>query len=326
MGILRFLLACVVVIAHSHDHTSDSMLPAGVSVETFFIISGFYMSLVLDTKYHANLKAFWLNRWFRIAPIYYIIFFASLAIYMAASLWVHHPVDRLNYFITALHYHSYGAVAAATIPQFTIFGIEWPLLLTYTPGHGLAWIGATTEQPNTILLERFLFVPQAWSVGVELLFYVMVPFLNRLSSRTLSLIALSSFALKIALRILLNGGGLSKYDHVTLATQLCLFILGMLVCRHRKVLVALLPKMILPALLLVWLGLFFRMGLLPFNPTETLYLLFTAFILPSIFNVTKTLSWDRWIGNLSYPIYLCHIAIRWLLLGTHASVYQSCSP
>jgi peptidoglycan/LPS O-acetylase OafA/YrhL len=326
MGIIRFLLACAVVIAHSHQPISIPILNGGVCVETFFIISGFYMALVLETKYHSDKKAFWLNRWFRIAPTYYIVLLASLLIYVAASLWKHHPIDRLNFFITAYHDRAWGALALGTLPQISIIGLQWPLLQVFTPGAGLSWLGSASFSDSSILMERFLFVPQAWSVGVELMFYLSVPFLNRLSTRKLLLIALASYALKISLRFSLSGGLLSKYDQVALPPQLCLFILGMLACRYRHVILSVVPKLWGPIVLTLWVLFFTTFELFPFNPTETLFLLFSACIFPAVFDWSKSMAWDRWIGDLSYPIYICHIAIRWLLLGTNAKAYQGCSP
>jgi len=326
MGIIRFLLAASVVVAHAHQSIGIPILSAGVCVETFFIISGFYMALVLETKYHSDTRSFWLNRWFRIAPTYYIVLITSLGIYAAASLWKHHPIDRLNFFITAFRDHSWGALALGTLPQITIIGLQWPLLQVFTPGLGLSWLGVSPMSDTSVLMERFLFVPQAWSVGVELMFYLMVPFLNRIGTNKLVVIALLSYALKLSLRVSLSGGLLSKYDQVLLPPQLCLFILGMLVCRHRKLILSYTPKTWHSWVLLVWILLFSLFELLPFNPTESVFLMFTAFVLPAVFEQSKSRTWDRWIGELSYPIYMCHIALRWLLLGTGAKAYQGCSP
>jgi peptidoglycan/LPS O-acetylase OafA/YrhL len=326
MGIIRFLLACSVVIAHAHQSISIPILNAGACVENFFIISGFYMALVLETKYHSDKRAFWLNRWFRIAPTYYIILLFSLGIYFAASLWKHHPIDRLNFFVTAFHDQAWGALALGTLPQISIVGLQWPLLQVFTPGAGLSWLGLSTMSETSIMMERFLFVPQAWSVGVELMFYLLVPFLNKLSTKKLLVIALASFALKIYLRFSLSGGLLSKYDQVLLPPQLCLFILGMLACRYRHAILSVVPKIWGPFALTLWVLCFTIFGLFSFNPTETLFLMFSACILPTLFDWSKSLALDRWIGDLSYPIYMSHIALRWLLLGTGAKAYQGCSP
>lgn len=326
MGIIRFLLACSVVIAHAHQSIGIPILNAGVCVETFFIISGFYMALVLETKYRTDWRAFWLNRWFRIAPTYYMILVASLGVYFAASLWKHHPIDRLNFFVTAFRDNAWGVLALGTLPQISILGLQWPLLQIYTPGHGLAWVGFSTMGDTSIMMERFLFVPQAWSVGVELMFYLIVPFLNRLSTGKLAAIALASYALKISLRFSLSGGLLSKYDQVALPPQLCLFILGMMACRYRHAILSVVPKRWGPIALTLWVLCFTIFELFPFNPTETLFQLFSASILPVVFDWSKSLAWDGWIGDLSYPIYMSHIALRWLLLGTEAKAYQGCSP
>lgn len=53
MGVLRFWLAICVVFSHSsfRADTVSFFIPGDVAVEVFFLISGFYMSLVLTTKY-----------------------------------------------------------------------------------------------------------------------------------------------------------------------------------------------------------------------------------------------------------------------------------
>jgi peptidoglycan/LPS O-acetylase OafA/YrhL len=34
-----------------------------------------------------------------------------------------------------------------------------------------------------------------------------------------------------------------------------------------------------------------------------------AISIPFIFELTKSIKWDRWIGNLSYPVYIIHSAV-----------------
>lgn len=42
--------------------------------------------------------------------------------------------------------------------------------------------------------------------------------------------------------------------------------------------------------------------------------LFVAASLPFIFIATKSSSWDRWLGSLSYPVYLLHFLVIWGIL------------
>ena len=39
-----------------------------------------------------------------------------------------------------------------------------------------------------------------------------------------------------------------------------------------------------------------------------------AFVAPFLFNAFKDYALDRWIGDLSYPIYLCHLVVIGLVL------------
>lgn len=84
MGLLRFLLAISVVCAHCGSFFGRISFVGGeIAVQSFFIISGFYMSLVLDRKYDAaanltNYKLFITNRLLRLYPIYWIILILTI--------------------------------------------------------------------------------------------------------------------------------------------------------------------------------------------------------------------------------------------------------
>ena len=71
LGIIRFLLAMAVVLSHIGSVMGEIIfsLPHGIiAVELFFIISGFYMALILSGKYSApgKVKLFYLNRFLRL--------------------------------------------------------------------------------------------------------------------------------------------------------------------------------------------------------------------------------------------------------------------
>jgi peptidoglycan/LPS O-acetylase OafA/YrhL len=52
LGVLRTILACAVLLTHSGGIFRFNIMAGGlVPVEMFYIISGFYMSLVLNVKY-----------------------------------------------------------------------------------------------------------------------------------------------------------------------------------------------------------------------------------------------------------------------------------
>jgi len=154
MGILRFLLAISVVLAHAEVAWPIS---GSAAVQVFFVISGFYMALVLDTRY-ADVWTFWTNRLIRLFPSYLL---------MVA--------------LTAILVRNYA-------PFWETFGV-------FDAITNLAIVGqdvATFQSPRGALL-----VPQAWSLALELYFYALAPFIVRLRTLTLLAIIAASFAARL---------------------------------------------------------------------------------------------------------------------------------
>lgn len=72
MGSLRFLLAIAVVIDHSGPIFGVESVGGSTAVQAFYIISGFYMSLILSEKYvgaNGGYSLFFTNRLLRLFPV-----------------------------------------------------------------------------------------------------------------------------------------------------------------------------------------------------------------------------------------------------------------
>ena len=117
MGILRFLLAACVVAGHSTPIMGLPLLEAGMAVKAFFMISGFYMTLILSGKYRVrNAEGYWLfisNRFLRIYPSYLVVLGVSLVFYAAASVKLHAPVDRLQMWVEGWRQGHYGILGGS---------------------------------------------------------------------------------------------------------------------------------------------------------------------------------------------------------------------
>src|SRR6201995_5837701 len=83
MGLLRFWLAMAVVFEHTALFMGDPgrfpyhlrLLNGQTAVQSFYIISGFYISLILNEKYVGRGSG-WLflsNRFLRIYPVYWLM-------------------------------------------------------------------------------------------------------------------------------------------------------------------------------------------------------------------------------------------------------------
>ena len=71
MGVLRCLLALSVLLVHDVDGWFK-LIDGAAAVQCFFLISGFYMALVLNERY-ADLGSFYFNRALRLLPTYWAV-------------------------------------------------------------------------------------------------------------------------------------------------------------------------------------------------------------------------------------------------------------
>ena len=70
MGLVRVALALAVLLSHL-PLASYKFLSGGLAVQSFFIVSGFYMALVLGGKYK-DVGLFYSNRLLRLFPTYFV--------------------------------------------------------------------------------------------------------------------------------------------------------------------------------------------------------------------------------------------------------------
>src|SRR5437879_12743259 len=98
MGYLRTYLALCVVAAHSSPIFPWPAHEGSEVVQIFFIISVFYMAMILSGKYKST-KSFYISRWLRIFGPYYMIL---IAIILWSIIWglLSHDFLTLNAFVT----------------------------------------------------------------------------------------------------------------------------------------------------------------------------------------------------------------------------------
>lgn len=148
---------------------------------------------------------------------------------------------------------------------------------------------------------------------MELMFYVLAPFLARLGWRWLALIAAASIALRLAGYWLPVSS--PTWQGRFFPTALFLFVLGMLA--HRTLpFAARLPKALGWLACLATLGLVAFLPRLGLDPEASRWVAYAALAaaIPFVFNTFKDFAWDRWIGDLSYPLYLTHLMVIGIVL------------
>jgi peptidoglycan/LPS O-acetylase OafA/YrhL len=307
MGLIRVLLAMAVLFGHLPILQNLHIMGAGLAVQGFFIVSGFYMALVLETKYRSQAGLFYSNRVLRLMPTY----FAMCALY-AVALFVFNASATASPDVFKQAFSNPLTALVMIFENIAILGQE--LLFWFTIGdHGelvFNTAGATPNPPHLLLSWQALLAPQSWSLSMELMFYALAPWLVRLNWRWLSAIAAASIGLRLLGYLLPVDYGI--WQGRFFPTALFLFIFGML-AQKLLALAARLPMALgwivnaaLIALIITLPGVSKALNL---NPELTRWAMYALIALaaPFIFNAFKNIAIDRWIGELSYPLYLGHL-------------------
>src|SRR2546421_7778335 len=166
MGTLRFVLALSVALCHVGTVWGYFMMNGVISVQCFYIVSGFLMALILSTKYDGTTRQgrwlFYSSRALRIFVPYWTVMLATLAIGLAAFVvfgaWMLSPIR-----VVALGPPlTWPAWVYALWTNVFILGMDASHWLALRDG-ALSFRGS----PNVGTLNV---LPQAWTISLELIF------------------------------------------------------------------------------------------------------------------------------------------------------------
>ena len=280
MGTYRLLLAVAVALSHMNVRVFNEHNPGVVAVISFFLISGFVMTGLVRTHYaqYRDVPAFYLDRMARIFP-QYLLFLALTAIC-----------------------HAYLNFNSSFLRRASLIGV-------------LSNISAIPLDLYMFSdkIEQFTFIPQAWSLGLELMFYLCFPLIMVSGARTPAFIASALFWLVAAFRVI----DPDIWGYRLLPGTLFVFLLGAFIYDDRKP-TPRHPAVILFVALAVCAVLLRSLGKLDPLPNTSQYtwevLVGTLFGIPMLFVLCRVARrrWDDWFGNLSYGVFLCHYLVIWL--------------
>jgi len=305
MGLIRLLLAISVITAHSSSILGLNFIQGQLAVEVFFMISGFYMALILTEKYHQS-KTFFTNRLLKIFPTYWFVLILCL-IYQLIHYFVHPTSpDILGFFNPNYHLNLLSSLFFL-IPNLIILGLDTNLFFGLNPHTGILFF-TSNFRLFTPKSYEFNLIPQAWSLSLELMFYLFAPLLNKLKTKSLLLI----MSLSLVLRLLLYSKGLNHdpWSYRFFPTELIFFVAGILMYRIYQHIKDKQLKLFSFYSFIFYLSYLISYQFLPHERTKQIILfLFSFTFLPFIFNFFKKNKFDRNLGELSYPVYICHFLI-----------------
>jgi peptidoglycan/LPS O-acetylase OafA/YrhL len=307
MGLFRTFLALSVFSWHMASEEGHFLLNGAFAVLSFYMISGFLMSLTFSQNYQRRARGtrrFFLNRSLRIYPPYLLVIFLTVVFHYLAG--IHDPI--LGY-RGAVRDVSLLAQFGLALSNIVLFGID---VLTYLDKIAII-----------ILPNNGRLLGPSWSMACELLFYIGVPWVTSKSWRLL----LGLIALAFALRYMLGDGfpdrhGIDLGRYYLAPATWVFFLLGMLSFRltDRICSIADSGTRAYLALGAFAVGLvvcgFDRFGSLD-SPRAWCYYLSLFAALPLLWKMSKDSVVDDWVGRFSYPIYLVHP----LLIDVHAYLF-----
>jgi peptidoglycan/LPS O-acetylase OafA/YrhL len=317
MGLIRVLLALAVVVVHSRVLFGlgfTALVYGKNAVEMFYTISGFYMALILTQKYTGpgSYRTFIKSRLFRIYPAYAIVGLATCAAGALVYSFSGKLIPLFQSWSEFSPHFSLGTWTYLVITNVILLGQDTGMFFWVRPESGtLALIGSHYNLP---MAQSFMVIPQAWTIGTELWFYLLAPFLLR-QPRRIVLFCAGAIIFRLIMIHLLSLGA-PPWSYCFFPIELPFFLFGALAF---KAYVALEDQrfpvwQIGRVAFLGMLALILTFYKLPWQWLPDTELIFRAhaivFIfpvaLPFIFAYTRKNKVDRLIGELSYPIYLTH--------------------
>ena len=287
MGILRLLLALSVVIAHIGPIFGFSLLGGKIAVQAFFIISGFYMAVILNEKYVGKNDSYILylsNRFLRIYPLYWLTLLLTVIFFLITS----HFSFSLQFTLELVE---------NVIKQLTLF--------------------LTTDylyyDPKTY---GNLLIPVSWTLGLELLFYIVAPFVVRKPKIVLSLFFLGLCSRIVFAHLYVPYPG--NYVDRFIPTVAVYFFAGAAsYLLYRRIKLYKKAPFLQISCSFFALTLIYQLFLRVPSQTvpELFYFVLLIVSMPFLFLFSQKFKFDRPIGDLSYPIYIIHTLCILVLLS-----------
>ena len=297
MGLVRLFLALVVAGDHWRVFELPSLSPhmddrlklgfnSGHAVLFFYVISGFLITYTLSHNYSrdsSGVRKFYRQRFIRIFSLYWPMVLLSFVLIDGA--WT----------------RFLGGSLADKLTGLLLIGMDWNIAFSHYPDPN--W-GATITA-----------LQQAWTLGAELTFYILAPFLLR-SWRIGLLVLAASFGTRAAIVMTLGTDLHDVWTYQFIATTFGFFLLGQLACIASQKYHFLLRPHFWPVMLLAAaLAMTFGGSYVPFDGRRLwMSVSFFTLSLPGLFQATKRIRWMNAVGNLSYPVYLVH-TLALLLFG-----------
>lgn len=297
VGGLRFGLALLVTLCHLAGFAGGIGAISHVgffAVFVFFVLSGYFISTVLRDTYKFNFGAFFTNRILKLYPQYYVV--AAFTVLVVA--FARKPIS------------------------FHLVQKDWSI-----SGDTIAFISNLFIVPFPFVLpsDSYILVPQAWSIGIEILCYLLLWLFIARSPRNALFVIMLASGYDAVTSYLGYGWGVRYY---LLPAALLPFAIGSLMSwyaeKREKLSVSRL-KLLSGGAFAVWILNMVLTGFIaPVGSTGYEIFFFLNLALASIMvfflvdprHRTTNSGFDTLLGKMSYPIFLTHWIVGFVIRRT----------
>ena len=303
---IRVLLALAVLLSHL-PLASYKILSGGLAVQSFFVISGFYMALVLDGKYR-DAGLFWSNRILRLAPTYFfMLVLGAIALFGLKASVTSSPELMQRLFSNPV------SAVVLVLQNLLVFGQDLLFWFTVDPqgNPGVRRLRRPGQGPDRLdgpagaaVVEP---VDRADVLRPGALRYAPEDALGGAAGRGQHRAAPGRAPAGCRLPAL-AGGGCSRRC-CSCSWPGCWGYRALPLIERAPRALGWIAAAGLIAFCLVYTSL-----KLPPGPDRWVTYAVVTVTVPWIFNAFKDNRWDRWIGDLSYPVYLSQLIVIGLVL------------
>jgi peptidoglycan/LPS O-acetylase OafA/YrhL len=273
-GTLRYLLATLVVLSHNNITLYGKNIGV-MAVVVFYLLSGYMMTGLIRRRYDrlSAIAGFYADRFLRIYPQYAL--FLALTFALTQLLAIHN-----NYL------HPFFPSPWEILANIGVIPLNY-FMFNHTDG--------------------YMLMPQAWSLGAELQFYLLFPFILLLHRHLR--VWLASLSVGIFSCAMFGWLHTDWYGYRLLPGVLFIFLTGSLIYdRQRYAIIGLWLAVLGIAIGCYVQGVPYR----AFNVEVMVgFLLGVAVVL--VLRHGSQRRWDDYLGHLSYGVFLCHFLVIWVI-------------
>ncbi len=314
------------------------MVGGDMAVQSFFIIAGFFTSLVLVEKYFGKKNSYFLfitKRLIKLYPIYCLVLIATLISIISlpklSSPFIQ-SYDLFRHYLSNPDQLNIATKIYVFFINLFIVGLESTFYLGFNTQSGTIYYPSSLIN-TPIRMTNFMIITQAWFLALLIYFYLVSPFILKKKLRLILVIIIVTLIMRVFLSRMNPFWDWEPWNRRFFFTQIGVFLLGRIsyeiYTKIRRLNLNRYILFVIYTILLLMIMIYYHIPNLTIyniDVNRSMYTIFLTITIPFVFIFTRNNKLDRFLGELSYPIYITHVLIIDILQSYIPNIYRSYVP